>query len=75
MADRFPARALAPAVPSSPVPGTPDPIRLHAAAHNALSTAMHYLHQPQADLAGARRKVARALGALRRLHLAHGLEG
>ncbi|WP_326538608.1 hypothetical protein [Pseudorhodoferax sp.] len=69
MADRIPVRALAPAVPS-PVPGTPDPIRLHAAAHNALSTAMHYLHQPQADLGGARRKVARALLALRRLDLA-----
>lgn len=69
MADRIPASASAPAVPS-PTTGTPDPIRLHAAAHNALSTAMHYLHQPQADLTGARRKVARAMTALRRLHLA-----
>jgi hypothetical protein len=74
MADRFPVRALAPAVPA-PVSGNSDPIRLHAAAHNALSTAMHYLHQPQADLTGARRKVARAMTALRRLHLVTARKG
>lgn len=78
MADRIPARALAartvsPA--SSPATGTPDPIRLHAAAHNALNTALHHLRQPHLDVASARRKVAQALAALRGLDMALSLEG
>jgi len=74
MADRIPARALA-ARTVSPAPGTPDPIQLHAAAHNALSIALHHLRQPQLDVANARRKVAQALAALRGLDVALSLEG
>lgn len=55
--------------PTSPSTGTPDPIQLHADAHNALSMAVFYLRQPQADVAGARRKAVQALAALRRLNL------
>ena len=52
---------------ASPTTGTPDPIQLHAQAHNALSMALHYLSQPQANVAGARRKAVQALSALRGL--------
>ena len=74
MADRIPARALA-ARTSSPTSGTPDPIQLHAAAHNALGTALHHLRQPHVDAARARRKVMQALAALRGLDVALSLEG
>ena len=48
--------------------GAPDPIQLHADAHNALAMALHYLRQPdQANVAGATRKAVQALSALRRL--------
>lgn len=53
--------------------GTPDPIQLHADAHNALNMAVFYLRQPDANVAGARRKAIQALTALRGLSLA--LEG
>ena len=46
-----------------------DPIQLHADARNALSTAVFYLSQPQANVAGARRKAVQALAALRNLDL------
>lgn len=52
---------------------TPDPIQLHADAHNALNMAMFYLRQPHANVPGARRKAIQALTALRGLSLA--LEG
>ena len=56
------------AAPSLPAIGTPDPIQLHADAHNALAMALHYLRQPdQANVAGATRKAVQALSALRRL--------
>lgn len=58
---------------SQPISGTSDPIQLHAQAHNALSMALHYLNQPQANLPGARRKAVQALAALRGLDLS--LEG
>ena len=45
------------------------PIQLHADARNALSTAVFYLSQPQANVAGARRKAVQALAALRSLDL------
>ena len=57
----------------SPTTGTPDPIQLHADAHNALNMAVFYLRQPDANVAGARRKAIQALTALRGLSLA--LEG
>ena len=74
MADRIPARALA-ARTTLPTKGTPDPIQLHAAAHNALATALHHLRQPHVDAARARRKVMLALAALRGLDTALSLEG
>ncbi|MBF5004771.1 hypothetical protein [Diaphorobacter caeni] len=46
-----------------------DPIQHHADAHNALSMAVHYLSQPHANVAGARRKAVQALAALRSLDL------
>ena len=52
---------------------TRDPIQLHAQAHNAMAMALHYLSQPQANVAGARRKAVQALSALRGLDLS--LEG
>ena len=55
--------------PTLPTTGTADPIQLHADAHNALSMAVFYLRQPQADVAGARRKAVQALAALRGLNL------
>jgi len=74
MADRFHARALI-ARTTSPATGTPDPIQLHAAAHNVLSSALHHLRQPHVDAARARRKVMQALAALRGLDTALSLEG
>ena len=62
------------AAPSLPATGTPDPIQLHADAHNALAMALHYLRSPAANVPGARRKAAQALAALRRLESAE-LEG
>lgn len=56
-----------------PTTGTPDPIQLHADAHNALNMAVFYLRQPQANTTAARRKAVQALAALRGLSLA--LEG
>lgn len=56
-----------------PTKGTPDPIQLHAQAHNALNMAVFYLRQPQANTTAARRKAVQALAALRGLSLA--LEG
>ena len=58
---------------STPTTGTVDPIQLHADAHNALSMAVFYLRQPQANVSGARRKAVQALAALRGLALS--LEG
>ena len=52
---------------ASPTLGNPDPIQLHAQAHNALAMAVYYLNQPQANLPGARRKAVQALAALRGL--------
>lgn len=74
MAHRLLARALPVRTPS-PITGTPDPIRLHADAHNALSTALHHLCQSHLDVPSARRKVAQALAALRGLDTALSLEG
>lgn len=61
------------AAPLMPITGTPDPIQLHAEAHNALNMAVFYLRQPQANVPGARRKAVQALAALRGLSLT--LEG
>lgn len=47
--------------------GSPDPIQLHAQAHNALAMALHYLRQPSGNVPGAARKAVQALAALRRL--------
>lgn len=74
MAHRIPARASVARIPS-PTTGNPDPIRLHADAHNALSTALHHLCQSHLDVPSARRKVAQALAALRSLDTALSLEG
>lgn len=52
---------------TTPTTGTPDPIQLHAQAHNALNMAVFYLRQPQANTAAARRKAVQALAALRDL--------
>ena len=57
---------------TSPIEGK-DPNQLHADAHNALSMAIFYLSQPQANVNGARRKAVQALSALRGLD--RGLEG
>ena len=38
---------------SKPTTGTLDPIQLHADARNALSMAIFYLRQPQANVPGA----------------------
>ncbi len=61
------------AAASTPTTGTTDPIQLHADARNALSMAIFYLRQPQANVPGARRKAIQALSALRGLDLS--LEG
>ena len=57
------------AAPAMPVTGTPDPIQLHADAHNALAMALHYLRQPVANVPGAARKAVQALAAMRRLEV------
>ena len=49
--------------------GAPDPIQLHADAHNALAMALHYLRQPSGNVPGATRKAVQALAALRRLNV------
>ena len=53
----------------SPTLGNPDPIQLHAEAHNALAMAVHYLTQPYANVPGGARKAIQALAALRRLDM------
>lgn len=58
--------AISAAAPA-PTTGTPDPIQLHAQAHNALNMAVFYLRQPHANVPGARRKAIQALTALRNL--------
>ena len=55
------------AAPATPATGTPDPIQLHAEAHNALGMALHYLRQPSGNVPGAMRKTVQALAALRGL--------
>lgn len=57
------------AAPTPPTTGTrtPDPIQLHAEAHNALAMALHYLRQPASNVPGAARKAVQALAALHRL--------
>ena len=57
------------AAPTPPTTGTrtPDPIQLHAEAHNALAMALHYLRQPASTVPGAARKAVQALAALNRL--------
>ena len=59
------------AAPTLPTTGTPDPIQLHAEAHNALAMALHYLRQPASNVPGAARKAVQALAALNRLGSAH----
>ena len=71
--EAFMATSLCATAPTSPASGNTDPIQLHAQAHNALSMALHYLSQPNANVAGARRKAIQALSALRGLDLS--LEG
>ncbi len=56
------------AAPASPTLGTPDPIQLHAEAHNALSMALWHLSQPAGNIPGATRKAVQALAALNRMH-------
>ena len=62
------SRSAAPISPQGARFGGPDPIQLHADAHNALAMALHYLRQPGAlNVPGATRKAVQALAALRRL--------
>jgi len=62
--EAFMATSLRAAAPSLPTTGTPpDPIQLHADAHNALSMAVFYLRRPTANVA------VQALVALRNLSL------
>lgn len=58
------------AAPTTPAKGTPDPIQLHAEAHNALAMALHYLRTPAGNVPGAARKAVQALAALRGLQTA-----
>ena len=69
MANTTPKGRFAPTLPTT---GTPDPIQLHAEAHNALAMALHYLHQPAANVRGAARKAVQALAALNKLHSSTG---
>ena len=62
------------AAPISPTTGTPDPIQLHAEAHNALAMALHYLRQPASNVPGAARKAVQALAALRSLDTVMGVQ-
>ena len=57
------------AAPTTPTLGLSDLIQLHAEAHNALAMALHYLHQPVANVPGAARKAVQALAALDRLNI------
>ena len=52
---------------AAPALGNPDPIRLHAEAHNALAMAVHYLTQPHANVPGAARKAVQAPAVPRKL--------
>ena len=61
------SRSAAPTSPQGARLGAPDPIQLHADAHNALAMALHYLRQPEANVPGAVRKAVQALAALRSL--------
>ena len=61
------SRSAAPTSPQGARLGSPDPIQLHAEAHNALAMALHYLRQPSGNVPGAARKAVQALAALRRL--------
>ena len=63
------SRRAAPTPSTPPTTGTrtPDPIQLHAEAHNALAMALHYLRQPASNVPGAARKAVQALAALRSL--------
>ncbi len=54
---------------------TPDPIQLHAEAHNALAMALHYLRTPAGNVPGAARKAVQALAALRCLQAASARSG
>ena len=62
------------ATATTPSMGTPDPIQLHAEAHNALSVALHYLRQPSGNVPGALRKTVQALTALSALRSHEGGE-
>ena len=62
------------AAPTPPTAGTPDPIQLHAEAHNALAMALHYLRQPASNVPGAARKAVQALAALRSLDTVMGVQ-
>ena len=62
------------AAPTTPTMGTPDPIQLHAEAHNALAMALHYLRQPSGNVPGALRKTVQALTALSALRSQEGGE-
>ncbi|WP_431113311.1 hypothetical protein [Variovorax paradoxus] len=53
--------------PHAPLDSTSVSMRLHANAHNALATALHYMRQPTANVHGAARKAAQALNALQHL--------
>ena len=61
------SRCAAPKLTQGARLGAPDPIQLHADAHNALAMALHYLRQPRANVPGAARKAVQALAALRSL--------
>ena len=64
-------RCAAPTTAQGARLGAPDPIQLHAEAHNALAMALHYLRQPAGvNVPGATRKVVQALAALRGLDAA-----
>lgn len=67
------ATSIRATAPTSPAQGSPDAIRLHAEAQDALNMAVFFLRQPQANTTAARRKAVQALAALRGLSLA--LEG
>lgn len=67
------ATSIRATAPTSPAQGNPDPIQLHAQAHNSLAMACYYLRQPAPNALAARRKAVQALAALRGLSVA--LEG
>ena len=49
---------------------TPDLIQVHARAVNSLTMALHYLRQPESNVAGASRKAVQALAAINALRFA-----